>query len=61
MLVEHAIDGPLDQVEAEWDRRVALGVVMAAAGYPEQPRKGDVIAGLAKTDDDVQSSMPAPS
>jgi hypothetical protein len=34
------------QVEAEWDRRVALGVVMAAAGYPDTPRKGDVIHGL---------------
>jgi phosphoribosylamine--glycine ligase len=36
----------LDQFELAWDRRVALGVVMAAAGYPMQPRKGDVIAGL---------------
>jgi phosphoribosylamine--glycine ligase len=33
-------------VEAEWDRRVALGVVLAAHGYPENPRKGDIIAGL---------------
>jgi len=45
-LVEAAIEGRLDQVEAEWDRRVALGVVLAAAGYPEAPRKGDAIAGL---------------
>ncbi|BAL23254.1 phosphoribosylamine--glycine ligase [Azoarcus sp. KH32C] len=45
-LVEAAIDGRLDQVEAEWDRRVALGVVLAAEGYPEAPRKGDRIAGL---------------
>ena len=45
-LVEHAIDGTLDAVEAEWDRRAALGVVLAAAGYPEQPRKGDAIDGL---------------
>ena len=36
----------LDKVEAEWDRRVALGVVMAAAGYPASPRKGDEISGL---------------
>lgn len=36
----------LDTVELEWDRRVALGVVMAAAGYPVNPRKGDVITGL---------------
>jgi phosphoribosylamine--glycine ligase len=52
-LVEHAIDGTLDQVEAEWDRRAALGVVMAAAGYPDTPRKGDAIAGLGKEADDV--------
>src|SRR5262249_5093323 len=42
-LVEHALEGTLDQVEAEWDRRAALGVVLAAAGYPESPRKGDEI------------------
>ncbi len=45
-LVEHAIDGTLDRVEAQWDRRAALGVVMAAAGYPDTPRKGDEIHGL---------------
>ncbi len=37
---------PLDQVELHWDRRVALGVVMAAAGYPAAPRVGDVVTGL---------------
>jgi phosphoribosylamine--glycine ligase len=42
----HATDGTLDKVELEWDRRVALGVVMAASGYPLQPRKGDPITGL---------------
>jgi phosphoribosylamine--glycine ligase len=42
--------GPL---EMEWDRRVALGVVMAAAGYPLNPRKGDVISGLPKDQDDA--------
>ena len=42
----HATDGTLDRVELEWDRRVALGVVMAASGYPLQPRKGDTISGL---------------
>jgi len=47
-LVEHAIDGTLDQVEAEWDRRTALGVVMAAANYPDTPRLGDEITGLPK-------------
>ncbi|HZW25525.1 MAG TPA: phosphoribosylamine--glycine ligase [Gallionella sp.] len=47
-IVEHAVNGTLDQVEAEWDRRTALGVVMAAANYPDTPRKGDVITGLPK-------------
>jgi phosphoribosylamine--glycine ligase len=47
-LVDAAIDGRLDQVETDWDRRVALGVVLAAHNYPETPRKGDVIAGLGK-------------
>jgi phosphoribosylamine---glycine ligase len=42
----HGADGTLDQVELQWDRRVALGVVMAAAGYPADPRKGEVISGL---------------
>jgi phosphoribosylamine--glycine ligase len=45
-LLDHALKGELDKVEAEWDRRVALGVVMAAAGYPASPRKGDEISGL---------------
>jgi phosphoribosylamine--glycine ligase len=45
-LVQHALDGTLDQVDAEWDRRAALGVVLAAAGYPGEPRKGDAISGL---------------
>ncbi|WP_374324632.1 phosphoribosylamine--glycine ligase [Azonexus sp.] len=47
-LLEHGIDGKLDQIEADWDRRVALGVVLAAANYPETPQKGDVISGLPK-------------
>ncbi|PKO51093.1 MAG: phosphoribosylamine--glycine ligase, partial [Betaproteobacteria bacterium HGW-Betaproteobacteria-2] len=45
-LLEHAVAGTLDQAEAEWDRRVALGVVMAAANYPDNPRTGDTIIGL---------------
>ncbi|MCG9079531.1 phosphoribosylamine--glycine ligase [Laribacter hongkongensis] len=54
VLLEAGIDGKLDQVEAEWDRRVALGVVLAAENYPETPRKGDVITGIpAATDDSV--------
>jgi phosphoribosylamine--glycine ligase len=53
-LIEHAIDGTLDRVEAEWDRRTALGVVLAAAGYPDAPRKGDPISALpAETEDCV--------
>ena len=51
-LIEHGVNGTLDQVECEWDRRVALGVVMAAANYPETPRKGDVITGLPGELDD---------
>ncbi|WP_338845600.1 phosphoribosylamine--glycine ligase [Massilia sp. W12] len=43
---EQALHGALDAVELEWDRRTALGVVLAAAGYPEDPRKGDVIRGI---------------
>jgi phosphoribosylamine---glycine ligase len=46
LLIEAAIDGRLNEVDTEWDRRVALGVVLAAANYPESPRKGDPIAGL---------------
>ncbi len=45
-LIEHAIRGELDRVEAEWDTRVALGVVLAAQGYPDKPRKHDIIQGL---------------
>jgi phosphoribosylamine--glycine ligase len=52
-LVEHAVNGQLDRVEAQWDRRVALGVVLAAAGYPDDPRKGDEITGLPRPGDDV--------
>ena len=51
-LVEHAVNGTLNQVEVEWDRRTALGVVMAAANYPDTPRKGDVISGLPKATED---------
>jgi len=51
-LVEAAIHARLKNIEAEWDRRVALGVVMAAAGYPESPRKGDAIHGLPPAGED---------
>ena len=49
-LAEHAARGTLDRAEAEWDRRAALGVVLAAAGYPESPRRGDPITGLDRID-----------
>ena len=48
-----ATSGSLDQVELEWDRRVALGVVLAAAGYPLSPRQGDVITGLPADQNDA--------
>ncbi|MBP7568199.1 MAG: phosphoribosylamine--glycine ligase, partial [Burkholderiaceae bacterium] len=48
-----ATDGRLDQVELDWDRRVALGVVMAAHGYPLSPRKGDAIHGIPAEADDA--------
>jgi phosphoribosylamine--glycine ligase len=51
-LVEHALAGTLDKIEAEWDTRAALGVVMAAHGYPDTPRKGDAITGLPPAGDD---------
>jgi len=45
-VMEHAVAGTLDTIELEWDRRTALGVVMAAAGYPDAPRKGDLITDI---------------
>jgi phosphoribosylamine---glycine ligase len=46
VLCEAALDGRLDRVQALWDPRAALGVVMAAQGYPDAPRTGDSISGL---------------
>jgi phosphoribosylamine---glycine ligase len=46
LLCEAALDGCLDQVQAAWDERAALGIVMAAEGYPDAPRTGDAISGL---------------
>jgi phosphoribosylamine--glycine ligase len=48
-----ATSGKLDTLALEWDRRPALGVVMAAAGYPMNPRKGDVVTGLPKDEPDA--------
>jgi len=53
-LVEAALDEKLDVTEAEWDRRAALGVVMAAANYPETPTRGDAITGLPVAADDAK-------
>jgi phosphoribosylamine--glycine ligase len=47
-VVEHAIAGTLDKVELTWDRRTALGVVLAAHNYPDTPRKGDAINGIPR-------------
>ncbi|CAN5205534.1 phosphoribosylamine--glycine ligase [soil metagenome] len=53
-VMEHAVNGTLDAIELEWDRRTALGVVMAAEGYPDAPRKGAAISGIpAETADCV--------
>ena len=46
LLCEAALDGRLDQISMDWDPRAALGVVLAAGGYPDDVRKGDVIHGL---------------
>ena len=52
-LLQHAVNGTLDQAETEWDRRFALGVVMASANYPANPRLGDEITGLPKNLEDA--------
>ena len=57
LLVEHALDGTLDRVEADWDRRAAVTVVLAAAGYPEAPRRGDVIDGLDRVTRDAHADV----
>src|SRR5882672_10133101 len=53
-LVEHALNGTLDRAAADWDRRPALGVVLAAGGYPDEPRKGDEITVLPKPTEDCR-------
>jgi phosphoribosylamine--glycine ligase len=57
LLVEHALDGTLDRVEADWDRRAAVTVVLAAAGYPDAPRRGDVIDGLERVTRDAHGDV----
>ncbi|WKT61020.1 phosphoribosylamine--glycine ligase [Microbulbifer thermotolerans] len=56
-LCQAALDKRLDQVEAEWDPRPALGVVLAAHGYPGSYRKGDAISGLDRADDDCDTKV----
>jgi len=52
--LDKAIDGKLDEVELKWDRRIALGVVLAAHQYPDTPRSGDRISGIpAPTNDQI--------
>ncbi len=51
-VIEHAVNGTLKDIELDWDRRTALGVVLAAAGYPDAPRKGDVITGIPEESED---------
>jgi phosphoribosylamine--glycine ligase len=53
-LLDHAVEGTLDRASAEWDRRAALGVVLAAHGYPSEPRAGDRIDGLPKASEDCR-------
>lgn len=52
-LMEHAVNGTLDQVEVEWDRRTALGVVLAAAGYPHAVHTGDSITALPENSSEI--------
>ena len=52
--LDHAVDGKLNEVDLEWDRRTALGVVLAAHNYPDTPRNDDVITGIpADTEDQI--------
>jgi phosphoribosylamine--glycine ligase len=50
-VIEHAVNGTLDQSDIVWDRRTALGVVLAAHNYPDTSRAGDVIEGLSADND----------
>ncbi|MFA7580300.1 phosphoribosylamine--glycine ligase [Castellaniella sp.] len=54
-IIEHAIDGTLDQAEIDWDRRTALGVVLASAGYPQAPQNGQPITALAPDTEDCMT------
>ena len=51
-IIDAALNGKLQDVEIEWDRRTALTVVLACDGYPDAPRKGDAISGLPTVESD---------
>jgi phosphoribosylamine---glycine ligase len=53
-LIDGAVEGRLNRLEADWDRRAALGVVIAAANYPDSPKKGDAITGLPAPGEDLR-------
>ncbi len=53
-LIDQAVESRMERTNAEWDRRAALGVVLAAAGYPDSPRKGDIISGLPAPAEDFR-------
>jgi phosphoribosylamine--glycine ligase len=53
-LIQSAINGTLDTAESEWDRRPALGIVLAAHGYPQSPRKGDVVSQIPEETPEVK-------
>ena len=53
-LLEHATAGTLDRARIEWDRRTALGVVLAAKGYPDDPSRGDLIEGVPRPEPDCR-------
>jgi phosphoribosylamine--glycine ligase len=57
VLVEHVLAGTLDRVDADWDRRPALTVVLAAHGYPDAPRRGDLIEGLERVNRDTHPDV----
>ncbi|MBM3346191.1 MAG: phosphoribosylamine--glycine ligase [Betaproteobacteria bacterium] len=53
-LIDLAVEGRLENAEADWDRRVALGLVLAAGGYPDAPRRGDAITGIPEGTEDCK-------
>jgi len=56
--IEHALAGTLEEADIRWDPRPALGVVMAAANYPDAPRTGDLITGLSEASENDKDNAP---